>query len=161
MNIPHRCPVCEGRGEVGKRLAQVNSVIVSTKPLRFRCHSCHGTGIVWDTTFNFPLTPFQPYTSTGDCPGIVNPSPIISWNNPKIGPDGSPLVPLTTGTFGGDPGKNGNNCACSPWGEPHSDNCKAWYPITDGVARCKSCNEPIYMAPGKGCTLTSSHMKGN
>lgn len=24
-----------------------------------------------------------------------------------------------------DPAKNGSNCACAPWGQPHHDNCKA------------------------------------
>lgn len=66
MSIPHRCPVCEGRGEIGKRLAQVNSVLVSQKPLRFKCHSCLGAGVVWDNTVNFGWYPNQlyPFTST-------------------------------------------------------------------------------------------------
>lgn len=147
MGIPHRCPVCEGRGEVGKRLAQVGSVVVSQKPLRYRCHSCHGTGVIWDNTFTLQ-TPNLPFIQT--------------WNNPKIGPDGSPVVPLTLGdgvsplTFSASTNLgwnftsdhicpshevprrlcdfcvqnkryDGASCACSPEGMPHSVECKGWH----------------------------------
>lgn len=141
MNIPHRCPICEGRGEVGKRLAQTGSVLISAKPQRFRCHGCYGTGIVWDQTFQInpivPLTPWQPIgptwgtgdltISNSDCPGIVNPQN-NPFSNPKLipGKDGvlTPQVPLT------DHEKlRGLSCACSPYGEPHSDDCKGSWPF--------------------------------
>jgi hypothetical protein len=57
MAIPHRCPICEGRGEVGKRLAKTGSVLVSEKPQRFQCHGCTGTGIIWDQTFQLDVQP--------------------------------------------------------------------------------------------------------
>lgn len=125
MNIPHRCPICEGRGEVGKALAQTGAILVCQKPQRFRCHGCQGTGIIWEVVFGFNNLPY-----------------IQTWNLPKIGPDGSPVVPLTVG--------DGVMPLTSTWG-----------PLSDGVARCESCNEPIYMAPGSGCQRTSSHMRGN
>lgn len=81
MSIPHRCPVCEGRGEVGKRLAQVNSVLVSQKPLRFKCHSCIGTGVVWDTTPQFGIWPNQIYPNIGGT--------TVTWNNPQLDVDGA------------------------------------------------------------------------
>ena len=73
MSIPHRCPVCEGRGEVGKKLAQINSILISQKPLRFKCHGCSGTGIVWHMIYTF------------------GPWEVI---NTKIGPDGTPVIPM-------------------------------------------------------------------
>lgn len=131
MAIPHRCPICEGRGEVGKRLAQVGSVLVSEKPQRFRCHGCHGAGIIWDYSVNVePQQPIniQPWvpnttpqwpdgtiisTNKGDCPGIVNSQ-------------------HTTGYL---------------------------QPVEDGVARCSDCKEPLYKEPAKGCQRASSHMR--
>lgn len=94
MSIPHRCPICEGRGEVGPRLAQTGAELISKKPQRFVCHGCNKTGIVWDNSFHITLNPPQPspnpyvpYTpntspqwpdgtiisNNGDCPGIINP----------------------------------------------------------------------------------------
>ena len=113
MSIPHKCPVCEGKGEVKKRLAQVGSVLVSEpkKPIRFRCHGCTGTGIIWDHTFNFINIPSvwsqhdQPYGdityhTNSECPGIVDPANTV-FSNPKLAPNADgvlePIVPL----FGG------------------------------------------------------------
>lgn len=147
MNIPHRCPICEGRGEIGKRLAQVGSVLVSEKPLRFKCHGCLGTGIVWDQTFQITYPNVLPY--------ITN---IPTWNNPKLDENGTPVVPFTTGvgiepfTINSNPWRlitdhicgsisnpprfckycfdtkryNGASCSCSPEGMPHSQNCKGY-----------------------------------
>ncbi len=90
MNIPHKCPVCEGKGEVKKRLAQVGSVLVSEpkKPMRFRCHGCVGTGVVWEFAFvNIPSVWTRLQTSgdvtytNGECPGIVNPDNDV-FSNP-------------------------------------------------------------------------------
>jgi len=141
MSIPHRCPVCEGRGEVGKRLAQVGSILVSEKPQRFKCHGCCATGIVWDTTFT--LNPLQPWT-TGEIPSIGGGSvsfsnlPFETYRekcdscngyvlaNPEDGcktPMVHPAIvfepPVRDPKWTGD-----QNCACSPDGEPHSDACK-------------------------------------
>jgi len=52
--IPHKCPVCVGRGhmpydfylDVGKGKNSLRA-IVTTDPVR--CRSCKGTGIVWET----------------------------------------------------------------------------------------------------------------
>jgi len=114
MSIPHRCPICEGRGEVGKRLAQVGAVLISEKPQRFRCHGCMGTGIVWDQTFT--ITPPQPFVPIGPTWG----STTIDQRSLDAAVGRNPI-------------------------------------IGDGVAKCPSCNEPLYMEPAKGCQRTSSH----
>lgn len=89
MSIPHRCPICEGRGEVGKHLAQTDAQLISKKPLRFACHGCNRTGIIWEFSFTpdvLPSSPPSPYPFT----------PFIC--NPKLAPDENgilkPVVPL-------------------------------------------------------------------
>jgi len=80
MNVPHRCPTCSGRGEIKKKRAQVGSVVVSQDPLRFRCHSCYGTGVVWDTTVSF-----QPFTTTWIKPDQPNSDGFTISNTLKCG----------------------------------------------------------------------------
>ena len=109
MNEPHKCPICEGKGELTKRLAQVGSVVVQKKPLLFRCHGCQGAGLIWDNLFQIT---------------IPNSPQIQPWQ-PSIGP--------TWISNGGV------------------------FSTQDGVAKCDSCNEPIYMQPAKDCKRTSSH----
>jgi len=134
MSIPHKCPVCEGRGEIGKRLAQAGAILISAEPQRFRCHGCCATGIVWDTTFN--LTPLSPWV-TGGTPTIGGGS-ITHTNGVLAHPyvqsewqEG--IVEINACQTPGDHSRaserdpswtGGYDCACSPDGEPHSDNCK-------------------------------------
>jgi len=162
MSIPHKCPVCEGRGEIGKRLAQVGAILISAKPQRFRCHGCQSTGIVWDTTFN--LNPIQPWT-TGDVPMIgggsityINghPSDLHSqWRegcfetyrekcdscgdyqlgNPGDGCKTPMMHPALVLEPLGYPG--GNTCGCPKKG-PHTDKCKTTWNPGDGVDHGKS-----------------------
>ena len=152
MSIPHKCPVCEGRGEIGKRLAQVGAILISAKPQRFRCHGCYATGIVWDTSFN--LSPgVIPWGTTDQMPTIGGGS--ITYTN-----DGDATLPYVQTEWRESnveindgvtrckdceeplylhPAKGcqrksshskqfdvpkGSSCACSPIGEEHSDNCK-------------------------------------
>jgi hypothetical protein len=79
MNTPHKCPICEGRGELGKKLAQVGSVVVSQKPFRVRCHGCFGAGIIWG--WNIDYAPPIPITPT---PWVTNPEPRTTWNKNLI-----------------------------------------------------------------------------
>lgn len=65
MNQPHKCPICEGKGEITKKLAQVGSVVVCKKPLLFRCHGCQGAGLIWDQQILITPQPFQPFTPNG------------------------------------------------------------------------------------------------
>ncbi len=83
MSSPHKCPICEGKGEVTRKLAQVGSVVVCQKPLLFRCHGCQGQGLLWDPAPLITLPTVQPIdpnitpywtTNSNDCPGIVNPN---------------------------------------------------------------------------------------
>ena len=47
MNIPYKCPVCEGLGRlrstVAAPLAHANAQAIAY----IDCHACNGTGIVW------------------------------------------------------------------------------------------------------------------
>lgn len=60
MNIPHRCPVCDGSGELKKKRAKSNAFQVVGNAKRFVCHGCQGTGIVWELVINPDPQP-QPY----------------------------------------------------------------------------------------------------
>lgn len=52
--IPHKCPVCEGRG---KMLATFYGESTNEMSGLVNCKSCYGTGIIWD----FSTTPYVPY----------------------------------------------------------------------------------------------------
>ena len=89
MSIPHRCPICEGRGEIGKRLAQTGAKMISKTPLRFECHGCARSGIVWDHSFqlNIPSTTPQPIITK---PYIGDPPyPNVTWINTQDNNGGS------------------------------------------------------------------------
>ena len=45
--IPHKCPVCIGRGHMPYNFYQDIKTIVTTDPVK--CRSCKGKGIVWET----------------------------------------------------------------------------------------------------------------
>lgn len=49
--IPHRCPVCEGKGLVPDwfYLVQIGGTPISSGVGNVPCRSCQGTGIVWST----------------------------------------------------------------------------------------------------------------
>lgn len=73
MNTPHRCPICDGVGELPKKRAKSIAFQVIGNPKRFVCHGCHGTGIVWDftpeplpQTFTFPPVQTLGSWSIGD-----------------------------------------------------------------------------------------------
>jgi len=93
---PHKCPICEGKGEVTRKLAQVGSVVVQQKPLLFRCHGCQGQGLIWDPapSFTFPTIDLNPpinnqpfWTNNNNCPGIVNPDNQIVINGGDLSYD--------------------------------------------------------------------------
>lgn len=42
---PHKCPVCEGRGNVAADFYGVPGVSIGANPQQ--CRSCFGTGILW------------------------------------------------------------------------------------------------------------------
>jgi len=44
--IPHKCPVCAGRGHMPYNFYQDIKAIITTDPVN--CRSCKGTGIVWE-----------------------------------------------------------------------------------------------------------------
>jgi hypothetical protein len=48
--IPHRCPVCEGRGHVAQGFYTAMPGVVSgstTCPMPETCRTCGGSGILW------------------------------------------------------------------------------------------------------------------
>lgn len=71
---PHKCPICEGRGQVPSSFYDG----MSTNAANTTCRSCYGTGIVWDNT-QFPHYPIP----TIPLDGPLNPPwPIIPPNDP-------------------------------------------------------------------------------
>lgn len=47
MMIPHKCPVCDGTGEVS-RSPWVAGYVYGRSSSDCDCHACNGTGIVWE-----------------------------------------------------------------------------------------------------------------
>lgn len=157
MSIPHKCPVCEGRGEVGKRLAQVGAVLISAKPQRFRCHGCQATGIVWDTTFN--LNPIQPWT-TGEIPMIGGGG--ITYTNGGPAPQHlqtewrEGIVEINDGV---------SKCRdCSvPYHMEAPRSCRNFkqHGTTKNPRPCEDCTGPLDKEPNLGCQLPGEHSRAS
>jgi hypothetical protein len=160
--IPHACPVCKGRGEIGMDQAQHGAEAKYTGFSIYACHVCSGSCLIWEireeevektpdlTGIQLPpsiLTPtiqqpiqqtYPPYgvTWTSNVPPGFDASKIQTFNEitgdgntcgcPKKGPHTIACM-STWNPRPADPAKNGSNCACAPWGQPHHDNCKAAY----------------------------------
>ena len=156
MSIPHRCPVCEGRGEISKRLAQVGAVLVSAKPQRFRCHGCQSTGIVWDTTFN--LNPIQPWT-TGDVPMIGGGSITYTNGRPDLTADWQEGGIVSPQLYSDGVAK------CRECGEPYymeaPRSCSNRRQHGDAVNTrpCDDCTGPLNKEPNLGCELPGEHSR--
>jgi hypothetical protein len=47
---PHQCPVCSGKGELGANRAKGNATLIRMDGKRkvYECHSCFGSGIIWE-----------------------------------------------------------------------------------------------------------------
>lgn len=62
MNQPHRCPICQGNGELP------TNTTVAHKP----CHACNGRGIVWEPEQHYTVVqPVYPGGTTAiPFPGI-------------------------------------------------------------------------------------------
>ena len=45
VSIPHKCPVCEGRGTVAHNFYSQSEL--SSNTAREQCKSCHGIGIIY------------------------------------------------------------------------------------------------------------------
>lgn len=128
MSIPHRCPICEGRGEVGPRLAQTGAELISKKPQRFECHGCARTGIVWDHSFQLNIAP------------TVTPQPIVTkpWINDYPGP---------SVTWINSQNNNGvlDACTCELrvgyFGEGHNESCPQH--VASKAVRCHEQNHHI------------------
>lgn len=152
MSIPHRCPICEGRGEVGPRLAQTGAELISKKPQRFECHGCARTGIVWDHSFQLNIAPTvtpQPIISK---PWISPYQPEITWINNQQNDDGSSVMFVGTNLH---PRGEGNTCGCPRYGDEHTDECiSRWNPSRP---KCESCDGYLIKEPRKGCQRASSH----
>ena len=57
MNIPHKCPVCEGTGKVPFNFYNDTTGTGMMEP----CRSCDGKGILWDNVSN--NLPYSPLTN--------------------------------------------------------------------------------------------------
>lgn len=151
MSIPHRCPICEGRGEVGKRLAQTGAELISKNPLRFACHGCAKTGIIWDHSFKIDIqttpapapNPFQPIITPlpyypphqwppNDTTTVSLGGGVMTANQPELVTDhicSSHRNPPAFCKYCFDQRRyNGSSCSCSPEGMPHSEECKGYFP---------------------------------
>jgi hypothetical protein len=85
--IPHACPVCKGRGEIGAEQAQHEAQPKYEGQSIYACHVCGGSCLIWemreeDEEVVPPLTQIQ------------LPPTIISPNLPNIG---LPQLPYTVG----------------------------------------------------------------
>lgn len=131
MAKPHKCPICLGKGEIGPQKAKHDAVPVKvisegngrTKRI-FTCHGCYGNGVLWDyTEIGNPtpiisppyIPPYQPWAST---------DPKITWTNSNCNVEFE--LPDIVGVM--DAAKGGVECSCSPHGQPHSEDCKGWWP---------------------------------
>ena len=78
MSIPHRCPVCEGRGHVHAGFYDVppGQSFSSGETANQTCSACNGTGLVWSneiqTTFPSLAQP-DPATDLDYCPVCYRP----------------------------------------------------------------------------------------
>jgi len=49
MNIPHKCPVCNGNGLVPNGFySQTTGEWSTSSVVPEKCRACNGTGVVWD-----------------------------------------------------------------------------------------------------------------
>lgn len=156
MSIPHKCPVCEGRGEIGKRLAQVGAILISAKPQRFRCHGCHATGIVWDTSFN--LSPgVIPWGTTDQMPTIGGSS--ISYINGR--------QDFTSEWVGGNVEISDGVTKCKDCSHPvyieapRSCKTQRLHGTTENARPCDDCTGPLNKEPNYGCELPGQHSQAS
>ena len=49
MQVPHRCPVCNGKGVVGAGFYSTGQCVGVTSTADETCQSCGGDGILWST----------------------------------------------------------------------------------------------------------------
>jgi len=134
--IPHACPVCKGRGEIAKDIAQHEAQPKYDGSEIYACHVCSGSCLIWEireeekepdlTGMQLPPSILQP--SIG-IPTIQQPiqqtyPPYgVTWtSNVPPGFDMSKIQTSNGFVFGG---LNDGKCACGPAGQPHHDNCKA------------------------------------
>ncbi len=84
MMQPHKCPICEGRGNVpdGFYSGDPNPVFAPEE-----CKACNGTGILWGSDFSIDVQAPDPEIY-GD--GNTTPPFTITWENP-IDLDNIPL----------------------------------------------------------------------
>lgn len=47
MRVPHRCPVCDGKGRVPSGFYAPEGTVRLDEPRMEVCRSCFGSGIVW------------------------------------------------------------------------------------------------------------------
>lgn len=58
MSVPHRCPVCLGRGVVSYPPGvAAGQSFASTSAGPWPCQPCGGTGLLWSAITAFPVNP--------------------------------------------------------------------------------------------------------
>lgn len=132
--IPHACPVCKGKGEVGPKLAQFEAQPKYDKAAIYACHVCGGSCLIWEIREEEELPPLinvQMPPSTL-IPSIFTPLPQQPYTigDPPYGVTWTCGIGDQTFKAANSPAWNlgsinGGGCACSPPGYPHHDNCKA------------------------------------
>lgn len=58
----HKCPVCEGRGQVPAGFYYINSAPTAINTSPEICKSCHGKGVIFEYEGNDYNNPYQPVT---------------------------------------------------------------------------------------------------
>ncbi len=88
--IPHACPVCKGRGEIGPELAQHGAESKHSGHPVFSCHVCSGSCLIWEIREedeDVVPTPIQlpPSIFTPNMPSIGLPQPYTVGDIPSYG----------------------------------------------------------------------------
>lgn len=159
--IPHACPVCKGKGELGLDQAQHGAPRKYEDFEIYACHVCTGSCLIWEIREEDVPEPAPP--GQFQFPqGILNPQVIGPQVQPYIG---IPQGPITIGDPPSPGWVDGVTWATTnipPNGGAKFTASNAFrFSIEDGVAKCESCKEPLYRVPAPACQRTSSHMFGN
>ena len=95
---PHKCPVCEGRGNVPSGFYDSPTMIheyppTSTVSTTETCKSCNGQGILWDSNSS-PTPDHTPWVSPGDGNPTYPPFE-ITWKNSGFDNTDNPPCEIT------------------------------------------------------------------
>jgi hypothetical protein len=83
MTKPHKCPVCEGAGEVPDAQVGIGTAVTTFAA----CPACNGKCVVWEPELAIPkieiISPIVPYTRPYTPEGF--PQPTVTWGDDSSG----------------------------------------------------------------------------